>query len=80
MSELRRSPRRTRPPPEDLKGSAQKYQFFVTQKGAKKSYSSLEMYHPAVHDSQKSEKSSHWSHITVVKDESTADVDESIWT
>jgi hypothetical protein len=64
MSELRRSPRRPRPPDEDLEGPAQKYQFVVT----KKSYSSLEVYHQAVLDSQKSGKSSYWPRVTVVKD------------
>jgi hypothetical protein len=75
MSELRRSPRRTRPPVEDLEGPAQKYQFVVT----KKTYSSLEVYHQAVHDSQRSGQSSYWPQVSVVKDEPASDVDESIW-
>jgi hypothetical protein len=75
MRKLRRSLRRTRPPAEDLKGSAQQYQFAVT----KESYSSLEVYHQAVHDSQKSGKSSYWPQVTVVKDDPAADVDEYIW-
>jgi hypothetical protein len=73
MTELRWSLRRTRPPAEDLEGPAQKQQFFVT----KKSYSSLEVSHQAVLDSQESGKSSYWPQVTVVKDEPAADVDES---
>jgi hypothetical protein len=75
MSELRRSPRSTRPSAEHLEGPAQKYQLVVT----KKSDSSLEVYQQAVLDSQKSGKSSYWPQVTVAKDEPTADVDESIW-
>jgi hypothetical protein len=46
--------------------------------GEKKSYSSLEVYHQAAHDSQKSKKSSHWPQVTVVKDEPATDVDDAI--
>jgi hypothetical protein len=72
MSELRRSPRRGRPPAEDLEGPAQ-----VSVRRHRKSNSSLEVY--AVLDSQKSGKSSYWAQVTVVKDEFAADADESIW-
>jgi hypothetical protein len=75
MSELRRSPRRTLPPAENLEGPAQKHKFVVT----KKAYSSLEVYHQAVHDSQKVGKSLYWPQVTVVKDEPAADANESIW-
>jgi hypothetical protein len=39
----------------------------------------LIVYHQAVLDRQKSGKNSYWPQVTVVKDEPTADVDESIW-
>lgn len=66
MSEVRRSPRRSRLafPGGDPELPTSKYQFVVT----KKTYTSLDLYHAALLDAQKAGNKVYWSLVAVVKD------------